>query len=104
MIILGRKHKFKEFELNQLKKISPTIIQIKYRDREESEVLKELSAAVKKHPSSLFVLNTKAKVGDEIIKYLTNLHVKEHKYTLDIISIETLMERYLRKCYIPDSH
>ena len=47
------------------------------------------------------MLNTKAKVDDEIIKYLTSLQFEEK---IRIITIERFLEDYLHKCYIPEDH
>lgn len=104
MLILGRKYKFTQRELEQLSKKSKNITTIRYKDRPEKEVLKELEIATNKSDFDLLVLNTSAKVGNDIIKYLTNLQFEIHKTPVKIISIEHFLEEYLYKCYIPQEH
>jgi len=50
------------------------------------------------------VLNTKVKVDDKIIKYLTNLKFRINNSKLKIMSIEHFLEEYLYKCYIPQDN
>ena len=104
MIILGRKYKFTELELNRLNKKFKNIISIKYRDRPEEDVLKEIEQAMISNNFDILVLNTKAKVGSNIIKYLTKLQFNYRNKKLKVISIEQFVEKYLNKCYIPDNH
>ncbi|PSM52615.1 sugar transferase [Campylobacter blaseri] len=103
MVFLGRKYKFHKFEIDKLNKKFKEITIIKYTDRDENEVLAELDSKIQNSKKTLLVLNTKAKVGDKIIQYLTKQKLKPDK-KLKIITIEHFMEKYLFKCYIPDSH
>ena len=73
MLILGRKYKFTKLELERLHKKFKSIQVIKYTNREQSEVLHELQNAVNTDDFDILVLNTKASVGDDIVKYLTSL-------------------------------
>ena len=75
MIVLGRKYKFTKFEKLRLRKKFNKRLIIKYSDRDPLEVLEELKILVAKTDAHLIVLNTKAKVPDELIKYLTNLQI-----------------------------
>ena len=77
---------------------------MKYRNRLQEEVLKQLEDDANQNDFDLIVLNTKAKVGESIIKYLTNLQFETRKKKIRIISIEHFMEEFLHKCYIPDDH
>lgn len=105
MLILGRKYKFTKLELERLHKKFKTIQVVKYTNREQSEVLNELKDAVNSSDFDILVLNTKASVGDDIIKYLTSLSSLIHQNSkLRIITIEHFMEEFLHKCYIPDDH
>ena len=101
MIVLGRKYKFTKFEKLRLRKKFSKRLIIKYSDRNPLEVLEELKMLVAKTNIQLIVLNTKAKVPDELIKYLTNLQFEKN---IKLITIEQFMEKYLHKCYIPDDH
>ncbi|MDO5045738.1 sugar transferase, partial [Campylobacter sp.] len=104
MLILGSKYKFTELELNTLKKKFKKITHIKYADKPEDGVLKEIKEHVDKEKFDVIVLNTRAKVGDNIIRYLTRLQFKKRNKRIKIIAIENFMEEYLKKCYIPESH
>ncbi|MCK5295061.1 MAG: sugar transferase, partial [Arcobacteraceae bacterium] len=72
-----------------------------YKDKEASEVISQIEEQLKNGFTTI-VLNTKVKVDDEIIKYLTNLKFKHSKFR--IISIEHFLEKYLYKCYIPEDN
>ncbi len=102
MLILGRKYKFTELELGRLSKRFKNITSIKYRNRDSGEVLEEIQNALDTNDFRLIVLNTKATVGDNIIKYLTKLQFEKRKKRIQIISIEQFVEKYLHKCYIPE--
>lgn len=104
MLILGRKYKFTELELARLEKKFKNIAHIKYRDRLEEDVLKELDLYIHNNDFDIFVLNTKAKVGDNIIKYLTKLQFEKRNRKIQIITIEQFVEKYLNKCYIPEDN
>ncbi len=103
MIILGNKYTFTNIELQRLEKKFTTINQISYKDEESKDVIEQIEANIQSK-TSIIVLNTKAKVDDEIIKYLTNLKFNIKHSTLKIISIEHFLEQYLFKCYIPEDN
>ena len=100
LIVLGRKYKFTKFEKQRLKKNKHHLSIIRYRDIEPQVVLEEIKETIKNQKSKIIILNTKEKVHDDIIKYLTNLKVQYPD--IQIITIEHFMEKYLHKCYIPD--
>lgn len=102
MLILGRKHKFNQKELKTLEKKFTNIDIIKYRDKQEEEVLKDLISHVTTNNYSYIVLNTAATVPSSIINYLTKIQFESSN--LKIITIETFMEKFLQKCYIPSVH
>ena len=101
MIVLGRKYKFTDFEKERLRKKFNHITEIKYSDRDVNEVIKELYANIDNSKFETIVLNTKATVPHELIKYLTNL---QFDGKIKLVSIEHFLEKYLHKCYIPDDH
>jgi len=103
MIILGEKYTFTELELQRLDKKFTTINKIDYKNEESKDVIAKIEANIQSK-TSIIVLNTKAKVDDEIIKYLTNLKFNIQHATLKIISIEHFLEQYLFKCYIPEDN
>lgn len=104
MLVLGRKYKFTDLELARLSKKFKNVTTIRYRNRDEKEVLGKLEGAVSQNDFDFLVLNTKAKVGDSIIKYLTNLQFEKRKKKIKIITIEQFVEKYLHKCYIPEDN
>ena len=104
MLILGRKYKFTKLELERLHKKFKTIQVVKYTNREQSEVLNELQNAVNTDDFDILVLNTKASVGDDIVKYLTSLRLTKPNAKFRIITIEHFLEEFLFKCYIPNNH
>ena len=104
MLILGRKYKFTPLELQRLHKKFKNIAIVRYRNRPQEEVLKQLQDETNQNAFDMLVLNTKAKVGNDIIKYLTNLQFEKRNKEIKIISIEHFLEEFLHKCYIPDNH
>jgi lipopolysaccharide/colanic/teichoic acid biosynthesis glycosyltransferase len=101
LLVLGRKYKFTQIEINRVKKKFNEPKYIKYSERNPEDVLDELKQEIEKKQYKIIILNTKAKVPDEIIKYLTNL---QFTHKIELISTESFMEKYLQKCYIPDDH
>ena len=103
MLILGEKYIFTKLEIQRLNKKFNTITNITYKDKNPADVISQIENSLNNTPMTI-VLNTKAKVHDDIIKYLTNLKFKINKNKLNIISIEHFLEKYLHKCYIPKNH
>ena len=101
MIVLGEKYSFTKLELEKLHERFRTLNKITYNNEEPKAVIHQVQSSLQSE-TSIIVLNTKAKVDDEIIKYLTNLKFQYAK--IDIISIEHFLEQYLFKCYIPEDN
>lgn len=101
MLVLGRKYKFTDLEKKRLDKKNHNINILKYRNKDPKDVLDDIKEHINKKSINTIVLNTKVKVNDEIIKYLTSLQFEKN---IKIITIEKFMEKYLQKCYIPDDH
>ncbi|MBD3842837.1 MAG: sugar transferase, partial [Campylobacterales bacterium] len=87
MLILGRKYKFTSHELQRLNKKFKNITIVSYTDKSQEETIAELESTVHETDFDILVLNTKAKVGDGIIKYLTNLQFEKRKKKIRIITI-----------------
>ena len=100
MLILGQKYNFTDLELQRLDKKFSTIAAISYKDKNPDDVIDEIEGLLKKDSFTIIVLNTKAKVDEKIIKYLTNLKFNIKNSTFKIVSIEHFLEEYLFKCYI----
>lgn len=103
MLILGNKYAFTELELKRLNKKFDKINTIFYEQIEPQEVISQIEENIK-NGFTVIVLNTKVKVDDEIIKYLTDLKFKIKTSKFKIISIEHFLEEYLYKCYIPEDN
>ena len=78
MLILGRKYKFTQLEEIRLNKKNYNINILKYKDRDPKDVLKDIKEYLSHKSISTIVLNTKIKVDDEIIKYLTSLQFEKN--------------------------
>ena len=104
MLILGEKYTFTRLELQKLNNKFSLIKNIIYKDANPQDVIEEIELMIKEDKFTIIVLNTKARVDDEIIKYLTNLKYKNKNLKFKIISIEHFLEEYLHKCYIPEDH
>lgn len=101
MLILGRKYKFTDLEKQRLNKKNYELNVVKYTERNYEDVLTEIKSIISEQKIVTIVLNTRAKVDDEIIKYLTSVQFSEN---ITILSIEKFLEDYLHKCYIPEDH
>ena len=104
MLILGTRYKFTKLELKRLDKKFGLIESIDYKNSNSNEVISKIDNMLKNGKFTVIVLNTKAKVDDKIIKYLTNIKFKISNLKFKIISIEHFLEEYLQKCYIPESN
>jgi len=104
VLLLGEKYKFTKLELQRLKKKFNNIDTIIYKDKKPNEVIDNIKKTLNKNNYTTIVLNTKTKVDDDIIKYLTNLKFKVQSSKFKIISIEHFLEEYLHKCYIPENN
>ncbi|WP_108063745.1 sugar transferase [Poseidonibacter lekithochrous] len=101
MLVLGRKYKFTKIEEDRLQKKRIKLTIIKYTNKEAEEILEEIKIILNTKKYKTIILNTKGKVDDKIIKYLTDIQFEKN---INIINIEYFMETYLNKCYIPDDH
>jgi len=104
VLILGQKYKFSELELQRLQKEFSSIKQIEYKDHNPDEVINTIKNHLQNNNHKIIVLNTKAKVDDSIIKFLTNLKFDEKFSHIRFLGIEHFLEEYLQKCYIPESN
>ena len=104
MLVLGEKYRFTELELGRLHKSFGSISTVSYRDTDSSQVIAEIESILQQDKFTIIVLNTKAKVDDAIIKYLTNLKLDNSYVNIRLISIEHFLEEYLCKCYIPEDN
>ena len=104
MLILGQKYNFTKLELERLDEKFNNINTIIYKNKDASKVIEEIENTLKNYKFKIVILNTKAKVSDDIIKYLTNIKFDDNFKNVKLISIEHFLEEYLHKCYIPESN
>jgi len=97
MIVLGERHTFDAREREELQKHFDSIDTITYRDSTPGEVIARIDTLLNQQTKSIIVLNTAARIPDELLRYLTKLEQRGITY----ISIENFLEKYLKKCYIP---
>ncbi len=98
MIVLGEQHVFSKLELEILETKFQDIHFITYKDVEVSELITQVSSILMQKETTLILLNTKARIPNEFIAYLTQVELEGIEY----ISLESFMEEYLDKCYIPN--
>ena len=104
MLILGQKYIFTDLELQRLQSKFVAIKNITYKDHNPSEVIETIKELLKNNNHKVIVLNTKVKVDDSIIKFLTNLKFEDAYSHIKFIGIEHFLEEYLHKCYIPEDN
>ena len=95
IIILGEQYTFTTWELENLEKKFSSINFIKYNAIDSKEVINKIHSNLHKKKKIVIVLNTKAVVPNNLLNFLTNLK------NIQYFSIQTFMEEYLQKCYIP---
>ena len=100
MIVLGEKYQFIPLELERLKKEFPIIYFLPYKEKEPSSIIETLKEELQKESYKLIVLNTKAKVPNELISFLTELELQGIKF----LTVEHFLETYLYKIYIPNDN
>ena len=98
MIILGDRHPFREAELKTLSNYFDSVDHISYRDTAYDAVVEAIESHLQNPSKSLIVLNTAAHIPDALLSYLVSLESRGIRY----LSIESFLERYLHKCYIPE--
>ncbi len=104
MLILGEKYRFAKSELKKLEKRFQNIDFTIYKDKDVDGVIRDIESFLSKDRFSVVVLNTKARVDNKIINYLTNLKYDDKLKDIKLIAIEYFLEEYLYKCYIPEGN
>ncbi len=100
MIVLGDRYKFVPTEIEKLKKRFKNTEFIKYNDQYPEKIIEFFEEKIVKNECELIILNTRDKINDELLKYLTNLELKG----VNFITIEHFLEKYLHKCYISEDN
>jgi len=86
MLVIGKKYKFNEIELNKIK------FNIKYIDENS-----DIEYLIQNEKYKIIILNTDKKVSNKLIQTLTLLELQG----VEFITIEHFLENYLGKIYIP---
>ncbi|CAD7289442.1 hypothetical protein LMG7974_01530 [Campylobacter majalis] len=102
LLIIGSKYDFDKLDIKRLKTKFKTISFINHQENLSRQTRKEIENLITTKPYKYLVINTKAPVDSKMIKYLTLLQFRKQHRKIHIITIEKLLERYLKKCYIPD--
>jgi len=96
MLVFGNRYTFIESEISLMKKKFKNINFINYKDHSEEGTLEYLQKLIKETNASFIILNTKAKVPNSLIAFLTKLELEGISY----MTLENFMETHLHKCYI----
>jgi exopolysaccharide biosynthesis polyprenyl glycosylphosphotransferase len=97
MIILGNNYEFTEYELNRLEKKVETLTQLIRNDHSDAEIITSLDETIREKNATAIVLNLVKPATKELIHFLTELEFKGIKF----YTLESFMETFLHKCYIP---
>ena len=98
LLILGGQHKFSELELELLYKKFPKVNFVAYKDMDTDYIIKLITTLVNESQKTTMLLNTKALIPGDLLKYLTT-NIQQNK--IEYLSIQTFMETYLHKSYVP---
>ena len=97
MLVLGRKYKFTEMELERLHKKFSEVNIVKYSGRSSRDVRLEIEDLLKSHNYKFLVINTKEFVDPKMIKFLTLLQFRFSHKRIKILSIEKFLEKFFHK-------
>ena len=100
MLVLGDKYKFTTLEKERLRKKNLHIHTITNINKNPQTLFQEIKEHLNFQDVSVIVVNTYETLDHAIIKYFTNLQF-EQKTT--VMTTERFMEKFLKKCYIPDN-
>ena len=98
LLILGEQHKFSELEINELENKFLNINFIAYKDMDTDYIINLISELISSSKKTIILLNTKALIPSELLRYLTTNIKKNH---IEYLTIQTFMEKYLKKSYVP---
>lgn len=102
-MIVGSKYKFNELDIKVLKTKFQDIKFISSDSKTLRELRKEIEGILKDEIYKFIVININAKLDSKTIKYLTILQFRLNQANIKITTIEKFLEKFLQKCYIPNS-
>ena len=104
MLVLGEKYTFTALELERLDKKFKNITFMPYKGEDPDVIRESITKVLNAHNYTLIVLNTKAKVDNTLIRFLTHIKFDEKFKHIRFLDIGHFLEEYLHKCYIPQDH
>ncbi len=104
MLVLGEKYTFTKLELERLNKKFKKIECMTYKDEDPDMIIEKISSILNSDKYTIVLLNTKARVDNKIIKFLTHIKFDEKFGEVRFMDIEHFLEEFLHKCYIPRDH
>ena len=94
---MGNRHTFTSQEIKTLNQKFKNITYINYNNTYSISIIKKLDSRITNTSDTKIILNTQARVPNELLSHLTNLELTGARYT----SIKSFLEKYLNKCFIP---
>ena len=103
MIILGEKYTFTKLELEKLRKKFGQVNFLSPENSDAKALRSALENLIKSGDQRLIVLNTKKPVDSKLVRFLTLLQFKTKYKKIKFLNVESFLEIYLQKCYIPEN-
>lgn len=100
MIILGEKYTFSDFEMRLIEKRFSHVVREPYAGESLDEILDRLEPYLNASFHRLIVYNIHSSDGEYIDQLQSTLKCRD----LSIMSVEQFLEKYLKKCYIPENY
>ena len=103
MIILGEKYAFTKLELEKLRKKFGQVNFLSTENSDAKALRSALENLIKSGDQRLIVLNTQKPVDSKLVRFLTLLQFKTKYKKIKFLNVESFLEIYLQKCYIPEN-
>ena len=103
MIILGEKYTFTKLELEKLRKKFGQVNFLSPETSDAKTLRSALENLIKSGNQRLIVLNTQNPVDSKLVRFLTLLQFKTKYKKIKFLNVESFLEIYLQKCYIPEN-
>ena len=103
MIILGEKYTFTKLELEKLRKKFGQVNFLSPENSDAKALRSALENLIKSGDQRLIVLNTQKPVDSKLVRFLTLLQFKAKYKKIKFLNVESFLEIYLQKCYIPEN-
>ena len=103
MIILGEKYTFTKLELEKLRKKFGQVNFLSPENSDAKALRNALENLIKSGDQRLIVLNTEKPVDSKLVRFLTLLQFKTKYKKIKFLNVESFLEIYLQKCYIPEN-